>query len=352
MTTQVTRRAPKRENGPNFHGGRGGTEVARVGRMPNASTRARTILTLLPLLIGAPAAAQAAPSAVDQALVESSAPKLVGNMFAMERTEDLKTFFASVDPKLLVHTTTEVTTDGEFCPSAWSSAAQMCDTFGPSAKRKENLAAPDWLPLPKYGWAMGWGSADGDVALTYYAFLPKKFSKLAANTHGFALRKITSAPDRIQFLSLDGSVYHVPATALATGATPVAQWPKEVQHTLYMDADESFNRAENHPAKRPWDPPPPAVVERLHKTRTALEECNQRVWDASTPAYDAIDAANILESAREARRRQLGERVGAQAYRTCRGAFAAHGASIVLVNDEKRKNRQALYEANRARFGK
>ncbi|NOU29769.1 MAG: hypothetical protein HOO96_17830 [Polyangiaceae bacterium] len=190
---------------------------------------------------------------------------------------------------------------------------------------------------------------DEGADLSFHGLVPNKFPALAKETPGFVLGAANNG--HVRFLALDGSTYDLPPSELALGPGNVAEWPKGVQHTMYVDSDGSFSHVQGAPENRPWEPPPKRIVDGLHATRTALNACNARVWRPSAPIYEAIDAANILESTKEARRQQVSDRYTAAAFATCRASFVAHAKSILAVNEDRKKNRTALYEANKARFG-
>lgn len=296
------------------------------------------------------------PSPLEGVYLQSRVPGLVSNVFALERTDDLKVLFPKLDPKWLVHTTQTVT-KGYFLASAWGNRFELDPTVKENLLGASDLRQPDWFELPKLGWAMGWRSTNDDEgAQLQYAARTPRFRSLAKDTPGFVLGCVGDCSEpskvRVTLLALDGSMYDVPASALTLGAGPVSAWPKEVQHTLYVDSDPTFLQADKHPENRPWEPPPQPLVDKLHTTRTALNTCNVRAWSKSGPLFEAIDVADIRESARESRREVLVNRFAAAAYTTCRGAFVNHARSILAVNEDRRKNRGVLYEANKARFGK
>jgi hypothetical protein len=259
--------------------------------------------------------------------------------------------FPKLDARWLVHTTQTVT-DGRFYASSWGNSQSLQAKPGePGVLDAKQLRSPEWYTFARDGWAMGWEAMNEEEGadLSFYGLVPNKFPPLAKETPGFVLGSARNG--NVRFLALDGSTYELPPAELALGPGNVAEWPKGVQHTMYVDSDGSFSSIQGAPENRPWEPPPKRIVDTLHATRAALHACNARVWRPSAPLYEAIEVANLLESTKIARREALSNRYTAAAFAACRGNFVAHAKSILAVNEDRKKNRTALYEANKARFG-
>jgi len=298
---------------------------------------------------------------VEQLYLNAKAPALVSSLYDLERTEDLKTFFAKVDPKYMVHTVNPVTTGGYMCPSSWD--IQECEKLdGSNPAGAALLKSKTWFSFDKYGWAMGWDPDNTDLVDTsFYGTISKKFPALAKNTSGFIVQGPPSPSGNvtypagakevsIRFLALDGTMYLVQASHLASGGAPLAESPKSVQHTMYIDSDSDFGKGEGPtPENRPWEPQQ-KTADNLHAKRDALNACNTKAWSPAQRLFEANEEANITSHAREARQAGILKRFTAVAAGSCRAAFVNYAKAIQSVNDDKRKNRSALYEANKARF--
>ncbi len=322
-----------------------------VMRTPLLPCLTFAVATLATSLASARNAPPPAPNSVEGMALDVRAPELVRNVFLLERTEDLKVLFPKLDARWLVHTTKAVT-DGFFLASSWGNYHSLLSKPGEAGVLELGLLRqPNWYTFAPYGWAMGWEAMDEEQGadLSFHGLVPNKFPPLAKETPGFVLGAARNG--HVRFLALDGSTYEVPASELAMGPGTAADWPKGVQHTIYVDSDGSYAKAKGAPEDRPWEPPPKRIVDGLQATRTALNACNARVWRPAAPIYAAIDASNISESTKEARRQQVSDRYTAAAFATCRASFVAHAKSILAVNEDRKKNRTALYEANKARFG-
>jgi hypothetical protein len=176
-----------------------------------------------------------------------------------------------------------------------------------------------------------------------YTVVSNVISSLKAGTPGISYRiqgrYPTSAPVGV-FVALDGGVYSfdVDAVSIAAGAGPASEWPAEVQHPYPSHLLNGFTSKNSEVA--------------VEAAQTRVEACTAKVTNSFRAETDANERANITQSTRENRAREIEERLDARTEKVCTPMHRAMMNSLAEAARDQRKAREQLYKKNRERFAR
>lgn len=162
---------------------------------------------------------------------------------------------------------------------------------------------------------------------------------LAPGTPGLVWSK--AGHDRVVFVTLDGGRYLTDLAALAPGAP--SAWPERLQHALLVPQHiERLASAGQLPA-------------RLHQAVEAASGrwagCHEKTWSPFKRRLDALDAANLLEDAREARKAQAHDEFQKAVHDKCAAHLKAYEKAVLNAIRHREAERESLYEKVKSRFG-
>lgn len=222
--------------------------------------------------------------------------------------------------------------------------------FGGGSHRSDEKWEKKGSGLAKYGAVIkGYSEPDSRGNHLFVQTMEGYPPPLADNTPGLVWEVDSTT---VTFVTLDGARYDIDCgdsavengAPIEKGAGAPSGWPAPLQHSLVGITEvTALAKAGAVPAERGGE---------LIAIDDEWNACAQKVWKRAKNDIDRLKAANIDWSARSGRTELLLEKWSETVRKDCRGASSKLERSLLQFIEARNKERLALFETAKARFGK